>query len=253
MGDRWKSIMLKILILCFLFFYLEAEAMEKKLVVITGVSRGVGYELTKEFAQQGWKIAGCGRSSKDIQKLQKEQGPEHFFSVVDITDDVSVAHWVDEVTAKMGFPSLLINNAGVINQPQVLWEISAAEFFEVINVNVIGTTNVLRHWIPLMAKQGQGVLVNVSSDWGIYGAGHFAPYCASKFAIEGLTQSLAQELPKGLTVVALDPGTINTDMLKKAFPTGAHSYPTAEQQAKILVPTLLKITPKDNGKHLTAY
>ena len=78
----------------------------------------------------------------------------------------------------------------------------------------------------------------------------FAPYCASKFAIEGLTKTLAQELPQGVTVVALDPGGINTDMLKKAYQDEASNYPTAQQRAKALVAWVFKIPASATGQHL---
>jgi len=225
--------------------------MEKKLVVITGVSKGVGRSLVSEFANRGWTIIGCGRSEKAIQELQNEYGLEHSFSVIDITDDAAVAKWSEEITLKMGSPSILINNAGLINEPNVLWKISSSEFSEVMDTNVIGTVNALRHFTPIMISRGKGLIVNISSGWGLSGEGMFSPYCASKFAIEGLTQSLAQELPPGLTVVALAPGVINTDMLKKALPDSASKYPNAEQRAKILVPFILNIRPGDSGKHLS--
>lgn len=238
-------------------FFAEAQemqqenAMKGKLLVITGVTKGVGRALAGEFATLGWTIAGCGRTANEIQELQKKYGPEHFFSVVDITDDAAVAKWAKEVSLKKGSPSILINNAGLINSPNVLWEVPADEFSEVMDINVMGTVNVLRHFTPLMIQQGKGLIVNVSSGYGVSGEGRFSPYCASKFAIEGLTQSLARELPGGLTVVALAPGVINTDMLKTAIKEQASQFPTAEQRAKILVPFILNIKPSDSGKHLS--
>jgi NAD(P)-dependent dehydrogenase (short-subunit alcohol dehydrogenase family) len=236
---------------------------EKKLVVITGATKGVGQGLVGEFISHGWRVAGCGRSVKAVQELQNKYGPENLFSVVDITDDASVANWAKEVASKMGTPSILINNAGLINHPKVLWEISSAEFADIMDTNVLGTVNILRHFIPLMIQKGKGLIVNMSSGWGVYGKekfspycteygeGKFAPYCASKFAIEGLTQSLSQELPQGLTVVTLAPGVISTDMLQKAYPEKANQYPRAEQRAKVIVPYILNIKPSDSGKHLS--
>lgn len=227
------------------------SATEKKLVVITGATKGLGLGLVGEFINQGWRVAGCGRSAKAIQELQNTYGPENLFSVVDITDDSSVAQWLKELAPKIGAPSILINNAGLINHPKVLWELSSTEFSDIMDANVLGTVNVLRHFIPLMAQKEKGLIVNVSSGWGVHGEGKFSPYCASKFAVEGLTQSLSQELPKGLTVVTLDPGAINTDMLQKAYPEEASQYPTAEQRAKSIVPYILNIKPSDSGKHLS--
>jgi NAD(P)-dependent dehydrogenase (short-subunit alcohol dehydrogenase family) len=234
---------------------------EKKLVVITGATKGIGLGLVGKFINCGWRVAGCGRSVKAVQELQNKYGSENLFSVVDIKDDASVAKWAKEVASKMGNPSILINNAALINHPKVLWEIPSAEFADIMDTNVLGTVNTLRHFIPLMLQKGKGIIVNMSSGWGVngkvtfspYWAGweNFSPYCASKFAIEGLTQSLSQELPEGLTAVTLAPVASNTDMLHKALPEGANQYPTAEQCAEIIVPYILNIKPSDSGKHLS--
>ncbi len=234
---------------------------EKKLVVITGVTKGIGLALVGEFIRSGWRVAGCGRSVKTVQELQNKYGPEHLFSVVDIKDDLSVSNWSKEVASKMGIPFILINNAGLINHPKVLWEIPSDEFADIMDTNVLGTVNMLRHFIPLMLQKREGIIVNISSGWGVNGKitfspgcegwGSFSPYCASKFAIEGLTQSLSQELPQGLIAVTLAPGASNTDMLHKALSEEAGQYPTAEERAKIIVPHILNINPSDSGKHLS--
>ena len=79
-----------------------------------------------------------------------------------------------------------------------------------------------------------------------------APYCATKWAIEGLTQAFAQELPSGMAAVALNPGIINTDMLQSCFGGSASGYPSSAEWAKSAVPFLLKLGPDDNGKQLTS-
>ncbi|MBS0637520.1 MAG: SDR family NAD(P)-dependent oxidoreductase [Verrucomicrobia bacterium] len=234
---------------------------EKKLVVITGVTKGIGLALVEEFTRCGWRVAGCGRSVKAVQELQNKYGSEHLFSVVDIKDNASVSKWAQEVASEMGIPFILINNAALINDPKVLWEVPSAEFADIMDTNVLGTVNVLRYFIPLILQKKQGIIVNVSSGWGINGKitfspacegwGNFSPYCASKFAIEGLTQSLSQELPQGVIAVTLAPGTSNTDMLHKAIPEKVSQYPSAEQRAKVIVPYILNIKPSDSGKHLS--
>lgn len=226
--------------------------MQKNIVAITGVTKGLGRALASEFSKKGWKIAGCGRSLKTIQGLEKEYGNEHLFSIVDVADDTSVAAWAHEISIKIGTPTILINNAALINRPKVLWEVPPSEFAQIMQTNVIGVYNVLRHFIPLMIKKKEGLIVNISSSSGIEGDQTFAPYCTSKFAIEGLTLSLAQELPKGLSVVSLDPGGMNTDMLYTAYQNNTNDYPSPEQRAKAIVPYILNINHKDNGKHLIA-
>src|SRR6185437_9747516 len=106
--------------------------------------------------------------------------------------------------------------------------------------------NVIRHFIPAMIKRKEGVIVNFSSGWGRSADAEVAPYCATKWAIEGLTQALAQELPREMTAAALNPGIINTEMLQSCFGGSASSYPTAAEWAKSAVPYLLSLGPKDN-------
>jgi NAD(P)-dependent dehydrogenase (short-subunit alcohol dehydrogenase family) len=133
-----------------------------------------------------------------------------------------------------------------------LWEISAAEFAGIVDVNINGVANVIRHFVPAMVARGSGVIVNFSSGWGRATDAEVAPYCATKYAIEGLTQALAQELPKGLAAIPLNPGIIDTDMLRSCFGGSAADYPSPEEWAKQTVPFLLKLGPRDNGKPLTA-
>ncbi|HEV2692526.1 MAG TPA: SDR family NAD(P)-dependent oxidoreductase [Verrucomicrobiae bacterium] len=223
-----------------------------KIILITGVSRGCGRALTEEFIRRGHTVIGCGRSDKEIAALTKQFPAPHRFSVVDVTDDASVAAWAKKVLATHGAPDLLLNNAALINRTAPLWEVPAQEFSDIIDVNIKGVANVIRHFVPGMIARKQGVIVNFSSGWGRSTDAEVAPYCATKWAIEGLTQSLAQELPAGLAAVPLNPGIINTDMLRTCWAAGAASHPGPEQWAKTAAPFLLKITAADNGKQLTA-
>ncbi len=99
-----------------------------------------------------------------------------------------------------------------------------------------------------MVERGKGVIVNLSSGWGRSVAADVAPYCATKWAVEGLTKALAEELPPGMAAVPLNPGVIDTDMLRTAFSGGASSYPKAEAWAKAAGPYILGLGPGDNGR-----
>jgi NAD(P)-dependent dehydrogenase (short-subunit alcohol dehydrogenase family) len=120
-----------------------------------------------------------------------------------------------------------------------------------MDVNIKGVANVIRHFVPAMVARGSGVIVNLSSGWGRSTSPEVAPYCASKFAIEGLTKSLAQELPAGMAAVALNPGVIDTAMLRQCWSDGASSYPKADAWAETAGPFILGLGPKDNGKSLS--
>jgi NAD(P)-dependent dehydrogenase (short-subunit alcohol dehydrogenase family) len=148
-------------------------------------------------------------------------------------------------------PDLLVNNAGTINRNAPLWDVSEEEFAAVMSVNVGGTANVIRGFAPAMIDRGEGVIVNMSSGWGRSAAPDVAPYCASKWAIEGLTQALSQELPPGLAAVAVNPGIIDTDMLRTCWGEGAASFLTPDVWAARAAPLLLSLSAKDSGKALS--
>jgi len=223
----------------------------KKIVLITGVSRGLGRAMAEEFIRLGHVVLGCGRSEKEIAQLRKQFPAPNDFAVVDVADDSQVAAWAKRVLKSHGAPDLLLNNAALINRNAPLWKVPAPEFSDVIDVNIKGVANVIRHFVPAMIQRSRGVIVNFSSGWGRSTDAEVAPYCATKWAIEGLTQALAQELPPGLAAVPLNPGIINTAMLQSCFAGGASNYPAADEWAKIAVPFLLKINHSNNGEQLT--
>jgi NAD(P)-dependent dehydrogenase (short-subunit alcohol dehydrogenase family) len=217
--------------------------------VITGVTKGLGRALAEEFIASGIVVAGCGRSATALKELSANS-PESSFDKVDITDDASVKKWAAKIQDSIGPIDLLINNAGYINENNPLWEIGAKEMRQVLSVNIEGTTNLIRHFVPQMVHRRRGAIVNFSSTWGRSVSAEVAPYCASKWAIEGLTKALAEELPRGMAAVALNPGIIHTDMLESCFGEGAASYESPEEWAKRAAPYILKISPSDNGKSL---
>jgi NAD(P)-dependent dehydrogenase (short-subunit alcohol dehydrogenase family) len=223
-----------------------------KLVVITGCTRGLGRAMVTEFAAAGWTVAGCSRNSDAVSRLRGEFSAPHYFQVANVADEEDVMNFCAEVLERRGAPDLLLNNAALINHNNPIWEVSASEFSEVIDVNIKGTASMIRNLIQPMMKRGSGVIVNFSSGWGRSTSPEVAPYCASKFAIEGLSQAISQETNGKVSVVALNPGIIDTEMLRSTFGGEAGSYPSPEQWAKRAVPFLMKLSAKDNGKALTA-
>jgi NAD(P)-dependent dehydrogenase (short-subunit alcohol dehydrogenase family) len=230
----------------------ESGIMAQKTIVLTGATRGLGRAMTDEFIRPGHTVVGCGRSAGEIAQLRKLHGPPHDFTAVDVTSDEQVEAWAARVLASHGAPDFLLNNAGVINKNAPLWKISAREFSTVIDVNLKGAANVIRHFVPAMIKAKRGVIVNFSSGWGRSTDRDVAPYCASKWGIEGLTQAFAQELPPGLAAVALNPGIVNTEMLQSCFGGSASGYPAPDAWAKTAVPFLLGLGPEQNGRQLNA-
>ena len=221
-----------------------------KSIVITGATRGLGLAMTRFFASQGHTIHGCGRDAAAVGALQKEFPAPHTFHALDVSDDNAVADWAREVL-KNGSPDFLLNNAAIIAPNSPLWKLPASSVDPVIDINIKGTIHTIRHFLPAMIARSSGVVVNFSSGWGRSTSPEVATYCATKYAIEGLTAALAQELPRGLAAVALNPGVIHTDMLASCFGNSASEYPDPEDWVKIAGPFILKISAHDNGHQLT--
>ncbi len=225
---------------------------ESKRIVVTGTSRGLGAAMVAGFIERGHIVAGCARSEAAIAQAAEKWGSPHRFDVVDVTDDGQVARWAGEVLGASDPPDLLINNAALINASAPLWDVPAEEFSQVVDVNIKGVANVIRHFLPAMIARGSGVVVNFSSGWGRSVAAEVAPYCATKWAVEGLTLALADELPPGMAAVPLNPGIIHTEMLDRCFGTSAADYPSPDRWAETAVPFILSIGARENGQPLTA-
>src|SRR5262245_2589919 len=194
------------------------------LIVLTGATSGLGRALVERWIGQNHIVHGCGRSAEEIRKLCRLIPSPCTFTCVNVARDDEVRGWAQTVLAQGGPPDLLLCNAGLMNDLAPLWNVPAATFDAVIDVNVKGVANVIRHFVPAMVARGTGVIVNVSSGWGRSASPEVAPYVASKFAVEGLTKSLAKELPKGMAAVAFNPGVIDTDMLRQCWGKEAGAY-----------------------------
>ena len=219
-------------------------------IVITGVTRGLGRALAEWYIRNGHVVAGCGRSGQEIFDLRFAHPEPHSFAALDVTQPVKVSIWAERVLGH-GVPDLLINNAAVMNELAPLWQVPADKFAHLMAVNVNGVANVIRALVPAMVERQQGVIVNFSSGWGRSVAAEVGPYCASKWAIEGLTKALAEELPAGMAAVPLNPGVIDTAMLRQCWADGAAAYPKAEAWAETAAPFILGLGAKDNGQSLS--
>jgi NAD(P)-dependent dehydrogenase (short-subunit alcohol dehydrogenase family) len=221
------------------------------LFVITGVTRGLGRAMTDQLVVLGHIVVGCGRSPHEIGALQQIYSSPHRFSVVDVKQAEAVERWAQELLATQQVPDFLLNNAAAMNNLASAWDVPVEEFDHVVDVNIKGVMNVIRAFAPAMIARKKGVIVNFSSGWGRSVDAQVAPYCTTKWAIEGLTKALAEELPSGMAAVPLNPGIIDTSMLRQCWGDSAASYPAAQDWAKKAVPFILKIKPRDTGQSLT--
>jgi len=224
---------------------------QPRVIVLTGVTRGLGLAMTEKFIELGHTVLGCGRSREVIETLRSRYRPPNDFAAIDIALESQVEPWAARLLSSHGAPDLLINNAAVINQSAPLWQVPSDEFDRVIDVNIKGVANVIRHFVPAMLARKSGLIINFSSGWGRAVAADVAPYCASKWAIEGLTQALAEELPRGMGAIPLNPGVIDTDMLRTCFGGSASRYPSPQKWVEKAVPFILALNSRDNGKPLT--
>ncbi len=188
-----------------------------KVVLVTGGSRGIGFATAKLFGEGGARIAICSRNKESLDEAEEDLNnliPDVFAGLADVRDFNQMERLVEEVKKRYGKIDILVNNAGVA------WLGNFAEedkesLDEIIDTNVKGVLYTARIVLPIMIKQKSGVIINVSSGAGLRGIPLLSTYCASKFAVVGFTQSLAQEVEDiNIGVYAICPGAVATDMQK---------------------------------------
>ena len=149
--------------------------------------------MAEEFIRLGHIVLGCGRSEKEIAELRKQFPAPNDFAIVDVSSDKQVTAWAKKILQSHAAPDLLLNNAALINRNASLWEIPAQEFSDVVDVNIKGVANIIRHFVPAMIKSGRGVIVNFSSGWGRSTDAEVAPYCATKWVPAGHAADLEEQ------------------------------------------------------------
>jgi NAD(P)-dependent dehydrogenase (short-subunit alcohol dehydrogenase family) len=224
--------------------------MSKRLIVLTGATRGCGRALVDRFVEAGHRVIGCGRSEDGIIELHLSIQGSSSFSVVNVADWDQVKIWSQAVLGQHGVPDLVINNAALMNQPAPLWEVSDAEFDRLLQVNLAGPANLVRAFAPAMIEAGRGVFVNFSSGWGKSTSPGVGPYCTTKYGIEGFSSALADDLPEGLASVAFSPGVINTEMLQSCFGDAAAEHWQPEAWSQRAAGAILALGPRDNGRSM---
>lgn len=193
--------------------------LENKIALITGSTRGIGKSIAKLFAKNNATVIICGRniesSKKTIEELSTELNinKDKFFPLeLDISNKENIKNAVDTVINKFNKIDILINNAGITSNVSLL-ESTDEEFLNMFNINFFGVVTLTREVVKYMKDTG-GSIINTSSMVGSYGARNQSAYASSKFAINGLTKSLAKELGiYNIRVNAVAPGVVETDMM----------------------------------------
>lgn len=186
-----------------------------KVWFITGASKGMGFEITKAVLSNGDKVVATSRNTeKLIEKIEEHEG--NFLPIkLDITDEKDVKNAISKGIDKFGQIDVVVNNAGY-NLLGNIEEISDAEFRKTMDVNVFAMTHIIRNVLPHLRKQKSGHIINTASMMGYMSYPANGSYSASKYAVIGLSEALAQEVASfGIKVTILAPGTFRTNFMNE--------------------------------------
>ena len=193
--------------------------LKRKVAVITGGTRGIGFATAKKFLENEAKVVLLGSKQETVEKAIKELNQMNSnYDVIGFYPNLSSKEEMNEVFKKVkeiyGCIDILINNAGISSKTKIE-DYSEEEYDKITNLNIKSVFNCSKQIIPYL-KETKGVILNTSSMVSIYGQPSGVMYPTTKFAVNGITKSLARELaPQGIRVNAVAPGIINTDMVAK--------------------------------------
>ncbi|MEV6781276.1 oxidoreductase [Streptomyces sp. NPDC051098] len=223
---------------------------------ITGASRGFGLEIARQALQRGDNVVATARRPDEVQEALSVYSDRLLTVPLDVTDEAQAAAAVRAATDTFGTIDVLVNNAGrgVLGAVE---ETSAETTRSVFDTNVFGLLNVTRAVLPVMRRQGTGHVINLSSIGGFSSVAGFGVYCSTKFAVEGLSEALHQELaPLGIQVTIVEPGYFRTDFLDgtslNVEENAISDYAATAGAVRAAVPSLNHSQPGDPVKGAAA-
>jgi NAD(P)-dependent dehydrogenase (short-subunit alcohol dehydrogenase family) len=190
--------------------------LKDKIALITGAGRGIGKAVALDYAREGAKVAICARTGSEIEETAREieaAGAECLALECDVSQEEPVLKLIGDVEKHFGRIDVLINNAGVMTRPTPITELEVRKWDYTIAVNLRGPFLVTRAVLPIMIRRKSGSIINVSSSIGRSAYANFAAYAASKWGLEGLTQTLAAEVRgRNIRVNSVEPGYVATKL-----------------------------------------
>lgn len=191
------------------------KAFENKIVVLTGASSGIGYSLLNYFIKEGARVYGSSRNERELTAESKQ---ECNFELLDLADELNVEKYVKTILQKENRVDILINNAGVAHNLALVEEINSEMLNSVVRDNLLPTFNMMKYIIPIMKKNNSGTIINISSRAGRRAVPKLSAYTAAKFAVRGLTESVAKEVQDtGIKCISISPAGVNTGMRAMVF------------------------------------
>ena len=225
------------------------QALTNKVAFITGGARGIGKATAIALAKEGVQIGLLARTEETLKETAAEierLGVKAAYAAADVSSEEQVKGAIEALTSQLGAADILINNAGIASFGKVL-EMEPAEWKRIIDTNLLGTYYVTRAVLPQLIEKNGGDIINISSTSGLNGSATSSAYSASKFAVIGFTESLAQEVRRNnIRVSALTPSTVATDLaldLELMKENDDNKYIQAEDIAEYIVGQL-KINPR---------
>jgi NAD(P)-dependent dehydrogenase (short-subunit alcohol dehydrogenase family) len=210
-------------------------------VLITGTSKGIGYETALAFARAGYRVHATMRNPSKSPALAETAAKETLpitVTAMDVDKDESVQAGIAGIQAQCGPLDVLVNNAGVERMGSVE-ELSIDDFRATMETNYFGVLRCVKAVVPQMRERQSGTIINISSVAGTFCHPPATPYCASKWALEALSEGLACEMKAfGVRVVLVEPGIIDTAMARRISTNGNSAYPHGARLATFFTSTL---------------
>ncbi len=220
----------------------------RQIILITGASNGIGKQLAIDFAKRGAVVIGCGRSIARLKAVLKEvrqTSPASAMMGCDVSDVEQVHGMIEKILTDFGRVDILINNAGIgMRKPFAETSLSIIE--EIMRINYFGAVYCTHELLPSMIARGDGHIVNISSVAGKIGTLNMAAYCASKFAMNGWSESLYHELkPFGVSVSLVCPGPVHTDFSRDFHDSEPQSPPSLFIESSAVSQAVFKVIERN--------